>query len=145
MDIKFFKFNRNAELPYHGSKDSAGYDLRACLSQDVTIKPGEFKLIETGVGIEIPTGYFGMVCPRSGLAIKHGITVLNSPGIVDSDYRGELKCILINHSKRDFIVEDKMRIVQIIICKYEDINWVETQKIAKSSRGEGGFGSTGIR
>lgn len=143
MEIRFFKFNENAEVPHHGSTESAGYDLKACVAKSVEIEGGAVCLVETGIGIEIPSGYFGMVCPRSGLAINHGITILNSPGIIDSDYRGELKCILVNHSKKTFVVENKMRIAQIIICKHETIDWIESQKLSDSERGGGGFGSTG--
>jgi dUTP pyrophosphatase len=145
MNINFYKLNKNAKVPYCGTDHSAGYDLRACISENYNLKAGDFGVIGTGLAIEIPGGFFGMVCPRSGLAAKNGITVLNSPGIVDSDYRGEVKCILINLSQEDFIIENEMRIAQLIICKHEEISWIEYGNLSISKRGEKGLGSTGVK
>ena len=118
-------------------------DLRAYVEKAEIISPGEYKLIATGIYIKIPPGYEAQVRPRSGLALKKGITVLNSPGTIDSDYRGEVGVILINHSNDDFNVESGDRIAQLVISKYENVVWNNVKDIDSSSRGEGGFGSTG--
>lgn len=147
MDIKIKKLHKNAMVPSSGTIDSAGYDLYSCFDdgQEITLDFMETKFIPTGISIEIPRGFFGMVCPRSGLSIKNGITILNAPGIVDSDYRGELKCILTNTSKMPFKIENNMRIAQILIIKHESIRWIETNdELSKTDRGMGGFGSTGL-
>lgn len=129
--------------PLYGSSESAGADLKACLDQSLTVPPGERVLIPTGISLEIPQGYEGQIRPRSGLAWKKGISMVNSPGTIDSDYRGEIKIILINHGKEDFIVEPAMRIAQLVICPVHqaEFSWVET--IGNTDRGAGGFGSTG--
>jgi dUTP pyrophosphatase len=106
--------------------------------------PRGIAIIDTGIALEIPSGFFGMVCSRSGLAAQHGLAVLNSPGIIDSDYRGAIKCILINHSGVPFIIGDGMRIAQLIIVQSHDISWTRTEDIAKSERGTNGIGSTGL-
>ena len=118
-------------------------DLRAYLEKNENIAPGEYKLIPTGICIKIPRGYEAQVRPRSGLALKKGITVLNSPGTIDSDYRGEIGVILINHSTVDYEVKSGERIAQLVFSKHENIHWENVNHIDSSSRGEGGFGSTG--
>ena len=130
-------------LPAYETPTSAVMDLRADLESSVIIKPLERALIPTGLFIELPDGYEAQVRPRSGLAIKKGISVLNTPGTIDSDYRGEIKVILINLSKEDFTVNSVDRIAQMIISKFEKVQWEETSEIMDTERGHGGFGSTG--
>ena len=128
-------------LPSYGTEHAAGLDLRS--SEDVTFAPGEFKLVPTGLAIEIPEGYEGGIRPRSGLALKHGITCLNSPGTIDSDYRGEVKVLLINHGKSPVTFKRGERIAQLVISKYVRMEPIEVGELQDSSRGEGGFGHTG--
>ncbi|GHT88659.1 deoxyuridine 5'-triphosphate nucleotidohydrolase [Alphaproteobacteria bacterium] len=144
MIIKFYRLNSAVQVPIRGTEESAGYDLSACLDENFCLKPHEISIIGTGLALEIPSGFFGMICPRSGLAAKHGISILNAPGIIDSDYRGEIKCILINFSENEFVIEDKMRIAQLIICKHENCSFLE-KSLNNSERGENGFGSTGLK
>lgn len=144
MIVKIKKISENVVIPHRSTDQSAGYDLYAFLSEDVVLSPLETKIIPTGIFLEIPDGYFGMVCPRSGLSAKHGITVLNSPGIIDSDYRGEIKCILTNISENKFVISDNMRIAQLLIMKFESVSLIESSKeFSETKRGENGFGSTG--
>lgn len=133
----------NNSLPLYGTAQSAGVDLRADLSESVVLKPLERKLIPTGLYIQLPDGYEAQVRPRSGLAINKGVTVLNSPGTIDADYRGEIKIILINLSQEDFIVNNGDRIAQMIISSYNQVEWDEVNLLDESDRGEGGFGHTG--
>ena len=133
----------NHPLPEHKTSGSAGVDLTAKLDASVVLQPGEFKLIKTGLFIAIPEGYEAQVRPRSGLAFKHGITVLNSPGTIDADYRGEVGVILINHGKESFEINDGERIAQMVIAKHETIEWNLTDSLDSTTRGAGGFGSTG--
>ncbi|MDR2598594.1 MAG: dUTP diphosphatase [Holosporales bacterium] len=144
MDIKFVKYKDHAVAPVYATEGSAGCDLRACLKQEKTIAPAEIAIIDTGIGVEIPSGFFGMICSRSGMALKYGVVVLNSPGIIDPDYRGEIRCILINHSSIPFVVENGMRIAQMIIVPFQSAKWIEEVGLSESGRGSGGFGSTGI-
>lgn len=130
-------------LPQYATPQSAGMDLRANLEAPVTLKPMERKLIPTGLFIELPVGYEAQIRPRSGLAIKKGITVLNSPGTVDADYRGEVGVILINLSREDFIVEDGERICQMVIARHEQADWQQVEILGETERGAGGFGHTG--
>ncbi|MBQ7163609.1 MAG: dUTP diphosphatase [Bacteroidales bacterium] len=130
-------------LPQYATPQSAGMDLRANLEAPVTLKPMERKLIPTGLFIELPVGYEAQIRPRSGLAIKKGITVLNSPGTVDADYRGEVGVILINLSQEDFIVEDGERICQMVIARHEQADWQQVEILGETERGAGGFGHTG--
>ena len=130
-------------LPEHATEHSAGVDLRANLEAPVTLQPGEYRLIPTGLYIELPEGTEAQVRPRSGLALKHGITVLNSPGTVDADYRGELRVLLINHGKEPFVVNDGERIAQMVISRYIRVKFEEKQELRASERGTGGFGHTG--
>jgi len=131
------------QLPEYATKHSAGMDLTAANSESVIIKSREIKLIPTGISIALPLGFEAQIRPRSGLAAKHGITVLNSPGTIDADYRGEIKVILINHSADDFLIERGMKIAQMVIAKYEAIIWEEVESLGETVRGDGGFGSTG--
>jgi len=131
-------------LPKYMSSGAAGMDLYAKVKEDVIIKPGEIKLIETGIMIQLPEGYEAQIRPRSGLALKNGITMLNSPGTIDSDYRGEIKLIIINLGKSDFIVKRGLRIAQMIINKVELPEILEVSKLDDTKRGENGFGHTGL-
>ena len=142
MQVKIIN-KSNHRLPAYATELSAGMDLRAQLDSPVTLKPLQRTLIPTGLFIELPAGYEAQIRSRSGLAAKKGITVLNSPGTVDADYRGEIKVILINLSPEDFTIENGERIAQMIVAKHERINWQETEVLMETSRGSGGFGSTG--
>ena len=133
----------NNPLPEYATEQSAGIDLRAFLSEPLVLEPLERKLISTGIFIELPVGYEAQVRPRSGLAVKHGITVLNSPGTIDSDYRGELMVILINLSNTKFTINNSERIAQLVVSKHEQLKWQETDTLDNSERGDGGFGHTG--
>lgn len=133
----------NNELPTYATKGSAGMDLRANLQEDVVIAPGERKLISTGLFIELPVGYEAQIRPRSGLALKKGVTVLNSPGTIDADYRGEIGIILINHGEESFTVANGERIAQMVIAKHETVEFEQVESLDETERGAGGFGSTG--
>ena len=130
-------------LPEYSTEYSAGMDLRANLENDIMLGPGGRILVPTGLFIEIPPGYEAQIRPRSGLAVKKGITVLNTPGTIDSDYRGEIGIILINHSDVPFTITDGERICQMIIARHETIEWEETEDLNNTDRGSGGFGHTG--
>jgi dUTP pyrophosphatase len=142
------KSNRETiKLPQYQTTGSSGLDLVANLEQDteqITIKPNKWEIIPTGITIELPDGCEAQIRPRSGLAYKYGVTVLNSPGTIDNDYRGEIKIILINHGHEDFIVKNGDRIAQMIISKYEKVKIEEIEFLTETSRNDGGFGSTGI-
>jgi dUTP pyrophosphatase len=131
-------------LPEYATVHSAGMDLRANLTESVTIKPLERKLIPTGLFIELPEGYEAQIRPRSGLAIKKGITVLNSPGTIDADYRGEICVILVNLSADDFVIEDGERICQMVIAAHAQAQWLQVDVLGETERGAGGFGHTGV-
>lgn len=131
------------DLPRYATPMSAGLDLKANIDNPIEIKPFERKLIPTGLYIALPKGYEAQIRPRSGLALKHGITVLNSPGTIDADYRGEVCVILINMSNDVFVIEDGERICQMVISKIEQAEWVEVEVLDETVRGEGGFGHTG--
>lgn len=133
------------KLPHYETIASAGMDLRAHLSEAVILKPLERAIIKTGLFIELPIGIEAQVRPRSGLAAKKGITVLNAPGTIDADYRGEIGVILVNLSNENFKIEDGERIAQLVIAKHERANWQEVTTLSETSRGEGGFGSTGTK
>jgi len=145
MKIKITKFNKEMDciFPKYATEDSAGMDLSSASAETVILKPNEQKLIPTNLIIEIPKGFEGQVRPRSGLALKYGITVLNSPGTIDADYRGEVKVLLINHSKNDFEIKYGDRIAQLIIAKYEKAELIITENLSETERGTGGYGSTG--
>lgn len=142
MKIKVINRSKH-DLPHYSTPSSAGMDLRANLEEDVRLKPLERALVKTGIFMELPTGYEAQVRPRSGLAAKNGITVLNAPGTIDSDYRGELGVILVNLSNQDFTIKDGERIAQLVVAKHEHIVWEEVTSLEESVRGTGGFGSTG--
>jgi dUTP pyrophosphatase len=144
MQIKIINKSQH-ELPNYETIASAGMDLRANLTEPITLKSLERTIVKTGLFIELPIGYEAQVRPRSGLAAKKGITVLNSPGTVDADYRGEIGVILVNLSHEDFVVENGERIAQLIIAKHERAEWVSVETLSETSRGEGGFGSTGVK
>ncbi len=143
LEIKIINQSRNP-LPEHKTSGSAGMDLQAWIEKDVILHPMQRELIPTGLFIEIPEGYEAQVRPRSGLALKNGITVLNSPGTVDSDYRGELKVLLINLSREPFTVSSGDRIAQLVIAAHETVAWTISEGLSKSERGSGSYGSTGI-
>jgi len=132
-----------ALLPRYMTEHAAGMDIHAAVAKDIIIKPGERVLVGTGLSVAIPPGYEAQVRPRSGLAIRNGITLLNSPGTIDADYRGEIKIIMINHGRDDFIVESGDRLAQIIIAPVVRCVWKERQSLDESQRGSGGFGHTG--
>jgi len=133
------------DLPAHETSASAGLDLRAAVPMDdpVTLDPAERALLPTGLKIALPKGYEGQVRPRSGLAHRHGVTVLNSPGTIDADYRGEVKVLLVNHGAEPFAVERGMRIAQLVVAQHARVSWVEQEALEETVRGPGGFGSTG--
>ncbi|WP_309614289.1 dUTP diphosphatase [Flavobacterium sp.] len=133
------------DLPNYETIASAGMDLRANLTEPIELKPLESAIVKTGLFIELPIGYEAQVRPRSGLAAKKGITVLNSPGTVDADYRGEIGVILVNLSNENFVVENGERIAQLIIAKHERAEWIAVEELSETHRGEGGFGSTGVK
>ena len=142
MRVKIINKSNNS-LPKYATAYSAGMDLRANLQEPVTLKPLERALIPTGLFIELPTGYEAQIRPRSGLAVKHGISVLNSPGTIDADYRGEIRVVLVNLSNKDFVINHGERICQMIVAKHATVEWDETQELEASDRGAGGFGHTG--
>ncbi len=142
MNIKIINKSGNL-LPAYGTINSAGMDIMANLDFSVVLKPGDRTLVPTGIYIELPRGYEAQIRPRSGLAIKHGITVLNTPGTIDSDYRGEIGIILINLSDEDFIINSGDRICQMIIARHEIIEWDLVDSLVNTDRGDGGFGHTG--
>lgn len=138
--------NRSShDLPNYESSGSAGMDLRANLTEPVVLSPLGRAIIKTGLFIELPLGYEAQVRPRSGLAAKKGVTVLNSPGTIDADYRGEIGVILVNLSNEPFTVENGERIAQLVIAKHERAEWLAAEELSETSRGEGGFGSTGVK
>ena len=142
MKIRIVNKSTNA-LPQYATLQSAGIDLRANLAEPVVLKPMERKLIPTGLFIELPEGYEAQIRPRSGLALKHGITVLNTPGTIDADYRGEIGVILINLSTEDFKIEHGERICQMVIARHEQAEWIQVEELNETERGAGGFGHTG--
>tara|TARA_B110000014_G_scaffold238719_1_gene205558 strand:- start:183 stop:617 length:435 start_codon:yes stop_codon:yes gene_type:complete len=133
------------KLPHYATSQSAGMDLRASLEESILLKPLQRVLVKTGLFMELPIGYEAQVRPRSGLAFKKGITVLNSPGTIDADYRGEIGVILVNLSDEEFVIEDGERVAQMIIAKHEQVDWEEVVELVETERGVGGFGSTGVK
>ena len=144
MTIKIIN-KSNHELPNYETIASAGMDLRANLSESRILKPLERSIVGTGLFIELPIGFEAQVRPRSGLAAKKGITVLNSPGTIDADYRGEIGVILVNLSNEDFEIQNGERIAQLVIAKHERAEWFQVTELSETSRGDGGFGSTGTK
>jgi dUTP pyrophosphatase len=143
MEVKIVNKSRH-RLPEYQTALSAGMDLKANTSEPIVLNPMQRELIPTGIYIQLPEGYEAQIRPRSGLAAKYGITVANAPGTIDADYIGEIKVILINLSKEKFVINPGERIAQMVISKYEKIEWNEVSELEKTDRGEGGFGSTGI-
>ena len=144
VGIKRLAHARDLPLPHYATAGSAGLDLVAAVDHEVILAPGQRMAVPTGIAIELPHGVEAQVRPRSGLALNHGITCLNSPGTIDSDYRGEVKAILINHSDVVFRISRGMKIAQMVIARHEQAELVEAQALSESSRGAGGFGSTGM-
>tara|TARA_R110001592_G_scaffold325782_7_gene606434 strand:+ start:27275 stop:27712 length:438 start_codon:yes stop_codon:yes gene_type:complete len=144
LDIKIINKSNNPN-PTYSTEQSAGVDLRANLPESIVLNPGERKLVPTGLHLELPDGYEAQVRPRSGLAIKHGITVLNSPGTVDADYRGDVGVILINMGQEPFTINHGERIAQMVIAQYTQVQFLETNELNDSKRGTGGFGSSGTK
>ncbi|OFY88686.1 MAG: deoxyuridine 5'-triphosphate nucleotidohydrolase [Bacteroidetes bacterium RIFCSPLOWO2_12_FULL_31_6] len=142
MKIKIINKSKH-ELPQYATEASAGLDLRANIETPLTINSLERVLVKTGLFIELPIGYEAQVRPRSGLAFKNGVTVLNTPGTIDADYRGEIGVILVNLSNTPFVIEDGERVAQLVIAKHEQAEWVLVEELAETERGAGGFGSTG--
>ncbi len=144
MKVKIINRSKH-ELPAYKTAASAGMDLRANIDTPVTLKPLERALVPTGLFIELPLGYEAQIRPRSGLSVKKGVGVLNAPGTIDADYRGEIKVILVNLSNEDFVIEDGERIAQIIVAAHEKVEWEEVEELLETERGTGGFGSTGVK
>ena len=142
MKIKV-NYTGKHELPQFETLQSAGMDLRANIDAPVVLQPGDRALIPTGLTMALPEGYEAQIRPRSGLAYKHGITVLNSPGTIDADYRGDVGVLLINHGREPFTVEDGMRVAQMVVAQYSQFQWDAVEDLDETDRGEGGFGSTG--
>lgn len=132
------------QVPVYETEQSAGMDLRANIDEAITLKPLERAIVKTGLFIGLPPGFEAQVRPRSGLAAKKGITVLNSPGTIDADYRGEIGVILVNLSNKDFVIQDGERVAQLVIAKHERVTWREVDVLDETERGVGGFGSTGV-
>lgn len=144
LKIKKLENYRELPIPKYETQGSAGLDLMAAIDEAIILKPGETSLIKTGIAIALEKGFEAQIRPRSGLALKNGITVLNTPGTIDCDYRGEICVILINHSNINFTVSRGMRIAQMVIAKYEQANIIEVTNLDETSRGSSGFGSTGL-
>lgn len=144
MQVKIVNKSSNLS-PAYATPLSAGMDIRANLQEPLTLNPLQRMLIPTGLYIALPEGYECQARPRSGLAVKHGVTVLNSPGTIDADYRGELKVLLVNLSDTPFVIEPGERIAQLVVAKHEHVEWSEVEVLDETERGEGGFGSTGVK
>jgi dUTP pyrophosphatase len=144
MQIKIINKSQHELLNYE-TIASAGMDVRANISESIVLKPLERIIVKTGLFIELPIGYEAQVRPRSGLAAKKGVTVLNAPGTIDADYRGEIGVILVNLSNENFTIENGERIAQIVIAKHERAEWIQVEELSETTRGEGGFGSTGVK
>ena len=144
MKIKIINKSKH-ELPGYATNGAAGMDLRANIDEPILLKSLERTLVSTGLFLEIPIGFEAQIRPRSGLAFKNGITVLNSPGTIDADYRGEIKVILVNISNQDFIINDGERVAQMVIAKHEQAEWIQVDQLIETDRGAGGFGHTGTK
>jgi len=142
IDVKIINRSKN-NLPQYETPQSAGVDLRADIAEKVILKPLERTLIGTGLYISLPIGYEAQVRPRSGMAFKHGLTVLNTPGTIDADYRGEIKVIMVNISNEEYTINTAERIAQMVITEHQQANWIKVEMLDETQRGEGGFGSTG--
>lgn len=144
MDCKIVNRSKNP-LPSYATEHAAGMDLRADLETEVSLEPLQRTLVPTGISIELPAGFEAQVRPRSGLAAKHGITVLNAPGTIDADYRGEIKVALVNLSDSAFTIQPGDRIAQLVVARHETVNWIPSTELSDTERGTGGFGSSGIQ
>jgi dUTP pyrophosphatase len=144
MKVNIINQSKHA-LPSYQTNSSAGMDLRANLDSSVVLKPLQRALVPTGLYLELPNGYEAQIRPRSGLAYKHGISIVNSPGTIDADYRGEIKVLLVNLSDQDFTVEDGERIAQMVVARHETVEWQESLSLSETERGAGGYGSTGVK
>lgn len=142
--VSVFISSESDQLPEYKTEGSSGADLKAHLQEPIVLASGDIKLIPTGIFCEIPDGFEIQIRPRSGLALKHGVTVLNTPGTIDADYRGEIQVILINLGKEPFVIEDKMRIAQMVIAKVEKGHFIPKETLGETTRGAGGFGHTGV-
>ncbi|MGA9648755.1 MULTISPECIES: dUTP diphosphatase [Pedobacter] len=142
MEIKIINKSEHP-LPQYETAHAAGMDLRASIKEEITLKPLQRQLIATGLFIELPVGYEAQIRPRSGLAYKHGISIVNSPGTIDADYRGELKVLLINLSDTDFKIVNGDRIAQMVVARHETVNWQAVEELGETQRGDGGYGHTG--
>lgn len=145
VQIQQLDNGKDLPLPTYATEQSAGMDLCAAIDEAIVLKAGERAIIATGIAIALPNGFEAQIRPRSGLAAKNGVTVLNSPGTIDADYRGEIKAILLNTSKEDFTIERGMRIAQMVIARYEQAQWNVVDTLDETTRGAGGFGSTGVK
>ena len=144
MQVNIINQSKHA-LPSYQTSSSAGMDLRANLDNPVMLKPLQRALVPTGLFMQLPDGYEAQIRPRSGLAYKHGISIVNSPGTIDADYRGEIKVLLVNLSDQEFTVEDGERIAQMVVARHETVEWQETVSLTETERGTGGYGSTGVK
>lgn len=142
--ITSLRHAEDLDLPAYATDQSAGMDLLAAVSEDMILAPGERALVPTGIAIALPEGHEAQIRPRSGLAYKHGVTVLNAPGTIDADYRGEVKVLLINHGQEAFAIPRGMRIAQMVVAPYSRVTWQAVHSLEDSARGTGGFGSTGV-
>lgn len=144
MEVKIVNKSKHP-LPSYATELSAGMDLRANISEDIVLKPLQRVLVPTGLYISLPKGFEAQIRPRSGLALKSGITLLNTPGTIDADYRGEIGVIMVNLSDKDFVIKDGERIAQMVIARYESVQWSEVSELDATERGEGGFGHSGVK
>lgn len=144
MEVKIVNKSKHP-LPSYATELSAGMDLRANISEDIVLKPLQRVLVPTGLYISLPRGFEAQIRPRSGLALKSGITLLNTPGTIDADYRGEIGVIMVNLSDKDFVIKDGERIAQMVIARYESVQWSEVSELDATERGEGGFGHSGVK
>lgn len=143
--VKVVRLKEQAILPEYQTEHSAGMDLHACIDEPITLGPLERAMVPTGIAIEIPSGYEAQIRARSGLSIKHGVTMVNGIGTIDADYRGEVCALVINLGSETFVIEPNMRIAQMVVCKYERVAWQNVAGLGETERGEGGMGSTGVQ
>lgn len=145
QQVRIKKLHPDAVIPTYGTPFAAGADLYACMDSSVTIEPGQTQFIHTGLAVEIPVGFAGLVYARSGLACKKGIAPANKVGVIDADYRGEIMVLLINFSQQDFVINDGERIAQMVLAKHEQCDFIEVEELDETERGAGGYGHTGVK
>ncbi len=145
LPVKRLPHAEGLTLPAYATAESAGLDLQAAIAEPIVLQPGQRKLVPTGLAIALPAGFEAQVRPRSGLALKHGITVLNAPGTIDADYRGEIGVVLINHGDQAFTINRGERIAQMVVASYSQVRWQAVEELTDTQRGAGGFGSTGVK